>query len=163
MGRFTLRAGALALGLVLGVGHGPAAARAAGDEEDVRAAFTAFQAALKAGDSDKLWPLLDSASQAEAERVARTLKANYAKAKDKAKLEKTFGLTAAELAGLTGKVYLKSKRFLGKYGEVPGSKVDKVAVEGDKATVFYTEEDGDKEKLSLVRQGGKWKFILKVS
>src|SRR5262249_49483167 len=105
----------------------------------------------------------DSASQAEAERVARTLKANYAKAKDKAKLEKTFGLTAAELAGLTGKVYLKSKRFLGKYGEVPGSKVDKVAVEGDKATVFYTEEDGEKENLSLVRQGGKWKFPLKVS
>jgi hypothetical protein len=36
-------------------------------------------------------------------------------------------------------------------------------VDGDKATVFYTEEDGDKEKLSLVRQGGKWKFFLKVA
>jgi hypothetical protein len=163
MGRFTLRAGALALGLVLGVGQGPAAARDAGDEEDVRAAFTAFQAALKAGDRDKLWPLLDSASQADAEKVARNLKANYAKAKDKAKLEKTFGLTAEELKGLTGKIYLKSKRFRGKYGEVPGSKVDKVAVDGDKATVFYTEEDGDQEKLSLVRQGGKWKFSLKVA
>ena len=39
----------------------------------------------------------------------------------------------------------------------------KVMVDGDKATVFYEEEDGDKEKLELVRQDGKWKVIVKVA
>jgi hypothetical protein len=36
-----------------------------------------------------------------------------------------------------------------------------VSVDGNKATVDYTEADGDQEKLHLVRQDGKWKLSLK--
>jgi hypothetical protein len=143
----------------------PTAARADADEDAVREAFTAFQAAIKAGDPEKIWPLLDSTTQAAAERSAKILRENYGKAgdKEKAELEKTTGLSADELGKLAGKTYVKSKRFLAKHEEVPGSKITKVMVQGDKATVFYTEADGDKEKLPLVRQGGKWKLSVRVN
>ena len=134
------------------------------EEDNVRAAFTAFQAALKSGDGEKIWPLLDAKTQAAADKAATALKTNYGKAKpaDKTALEKAYGLSAAEIVGVTGKVYLKSKRFAGKYHEIPGSKFDKATVDGDKAIVNYTEEDGDKEKLSLVREDGKWKVSIRV-
>jgi hypothetical protein len=134
------------------------------EADDAKGAFTDFQAALKSGDPEKIWPLLDIKTQADADKAAATLKANYAKAKpaDKAVLEKAFGLKADEIKDVTGKVYLKSKRFLGKYHEIPGSKFDKATIDGDKATINYTEEDGDKEKLSLVKQDGKWKVSIRV-
>ena len=66
------------------------------------------------------------------------------------------------MSKITGKLYLKAKPFLGKYREVPGSKIDKVTVEGDKATVHYTEDDGDKETLPLVKQDGKWRLSVAV-
>jgi len=152
----------IASALLVGAAVSPACRGA--EEDDARAAFTAFQAALKAGDPEKIWPLLDTKTQGDADKAAAALKANYAKAKpaEKATLEKAFGLSAAEIKDVTGKVYLKSKRFLGKYHEIPGSKFDKATVEGDKATINYTEEDGDKEKLSLVRQDGKWKVSIRV-
>jgi hypothetical protein len=136
----------------------------AGEEDSVREAFTAFQNAVKAGDPDKIWATLDKGSRDSAEETAKTLKDAYenANAKDKARLEKQFGLTAAEMEKLTGKIYLKSKRFLGKYDEVPGSTIEKITVEGDKATVAYKEADGDKEKMALVKQDGKWKISVKV-
>jgi hypothetical protein len=128
----------------------------------VRARFAEVQAALKAGDADKLWPLLNEKSHADAERTARKVRAAYAEAnpEGKAKLEEAVGLRGAELAGLTGKGFLKSERFRGKYRDVPGSAVEKVALEGDNATVYYLEEDGDKEKMILVREGGAWKVWL---
>jgi hypothetical protein len=134
-------------------------------EDDVRATFATYQAALKSGDPEKIWPLLDSDTQAGADKAAKTFREQYEKANeaDKAKLEKSLGLKAEEMAKLTGKVYLKSKRFLGKYDEIPGSKLTKVTIKGDEATVDYTEEDGDKEKLQMVRQGGKWKVVVKIA
>jgi hypothetical protein len=160
--RSTVRAGALLLALSL-FAAAPGVARADA-EADVRAAFAALQAALKAGDAEKIWPLLDKDSQAAAERVAKGWKGRYndARPRDRLKLEKMFGLTAKEMAGLTGKLYVKSKRYLGVHDEIAPSKVTKVAVAGDKATVFYTEPDGDKVKLELVKQGGQWKVSLKA-
>ena len=148
--------------LLLGVAA-PTACRGA-EEEDAKAAFATFQAALKSGDPEKVWPLLDAKTQADVEKAAASLKTSHGKAKaaDKVALEKAFGLTSAEISALSGKVYLKSKRFLGKYHEIPGSKFDKATVDGDKATIAYTEEDGDKEKLSLVKQDGKWKVSVRV-
>jgi hypothetical protein len=136
----------------------------AADDDDVKAAFTAFQGALKAADQEKLWSALDTTAQADADNYAAKVHASYTKANDeeKAKLEKAFGLSADEMSKITGKLYLKSKPFLGKYREVPGSKIDKVIVEGDKATVHYIEEDGDKEKLQLVKQDGKWRLSVAV-
>jgi hypothetical protein len=59
-------------------------------------------------------------------------------------------------------LYLKTKRFLGRYDEVLDSKIDKVAVEGDQATLTYVEADGDRIQQPLVRQGGKWRLTVKV-
>jgi hypothetical protein len=105
---------------------------------------------------------LDSRSQAEAEQAAKSIQTAYAKAgaEEKAKQEEALGLTAGELSGLTGKGFLKTKRFPGKYRELPESTIEKVTVEGDNATVHYLEPDGDKEKLILVRQEGQWKVWL---
>jgi len=140
------------------------AAARADDELDVKTVFLAFQAALKVADHEKLWSLLDTKARAETDAYAKIVQATYGKSNDdeKAKLEKAFGLSADEMNKLTGKLYLKSKPFLKKYHEVPGSKVDKVTVEGDKAAVNYIEEDNDKEKLELVRQDGKWKLSIPV-
>ena len=132
------------------------------DEAAVREAFTAFQAALKVNDAATVWELLDSDSRADAERAAKALQAEYSKAspEDKAQREKELGLTAAELAALTGKGFVKSKRFIGKYDEVPDSKIKTVTVQGDKATVLYVEPDDDEVKLSAVRESGKWKLTV---
>jgi hypothetical protein len=149
----------LALG-ALAVAAGPG--RAADDEKALRDQFAAFQAALKARDGDKVLALLDADSKADAERAARKAAAAYAAADDagKKKMEEAFGLTGKELAAPTAVAFLKSKRFFGKYHEVPGSKIDSVVVKGDKAVINYVEEDGDKEKFNAVKQGGTWKLFV---
>jgi hypothetical protein len=135
---------------------------ASGEEGAVRETVAAVQAALKAGTADKLWQLLDKESRDDAERAAKAIQATYTKAdaKEKSELEQALGLPGGELAGLTGAEFLKTKRFHGKYGELADSKIDKVTPQGDKAVVAYTEPDGDKEKLNLVRQDGQWKVSL---
>ena len=132
------------------------------EEKPVRETVAGLQAALKASDAPTIWKLLDHDSQADAERAAKAVQAAYVKAdpKEKSEQEKALGLTADDLAGLTALGFLKSKRFHGKYDELAESKIDKVTVQGDKATVAYTEPDGDKEKLTLVRQDGQWKVSL---
>jgi hypothetical protein len=132
------------------------------EEPPVRETFAALQAALKDRDADKLWKLLDSESQADAERAAKAIQAAYTKADANEKLEqeKALGLPGAELAKLTATQFLKTKRFHGKYQELAESQVGKVTVQRDQATVAYTEPDGDKEKLSLARQDGQWKVSL---
>ena len=152
------------LGAVLGAMLLASPALARGDADDVKDTFTALQAGIKAADADKVWPLLDTSTQKAIEKAAAALAAEYDKAKPEGKeqLEKLFGLSAAEMGKLKAepKLFVKTKRFIGKWHEVPGSKVDKVTVSGDKATLNYTEEDGDKEKLEFVKQDGKWKAVL---
>jgi hypothetical protein len=147
---------------VLASGCSKTTQNAPGTEDPVRESFTALQDALRARDADKLWKLLDSESRAEAERVAKAVQAAYARADpaQKSEQEKSLGLPGAELAALTAAGFLKTKRFHGKYEELSESKIDKVTIQGDKATVAYTEPDGDKEKLSLVQQEGQWKVSL---
>jgi hypothetical protein len=132
----------------------------ADDKEDVTRTFKAFQAALKAKDAAKIYALLDNASQKAANTRALFIKAAYNKASaaQKAKWEKSLGLPGTELAKLTGQGFLKTKRFQAKYDEVPGSKIQKITVQEDRATVFYIEPDEDKEKLQLNREKGKWKI-----
>ena len=140
----------------------PAAQSSTEDQQAVRDTVVAFQAALKARDADKIWALLDSDGQADADRAAKTIREAYAKAsaEKKADQEKAFGLPGAELSELTGKGFLKTNRFHFTFREVPDSTIDKVTIGGDTATVAYTEADGDKEKLRLVRQDGKWKLSI---
>jgi hypothetical protein len=124
----------LAAGLA-GCGPGATTGRrgSAEDEAALRAAFAELQQAIKARDGEKLWGLLADKSQAEAKQ-----------------------------AGLTGAALLDHKDFRRKYGEVPESKLEMVLVPGADATLRYLEPDGDQEKLTAVRQDGKWKLLLKV-
>jgi hypothetical protein len=134
------------------------------DESNVRKTFEALQTALKNKDAEKIWSLLDSDSQADAEARAKTIRADYEKAdnKERKKLEDQLGLPGTELSSLKGKGFLKTKRFLGKYDEIPlsGTKITKIIVQAKKAEVKYDEPDGDHETLSLVRQEGQWKVVL---
>lgn len=143
----------------------PAALPTAGAEEEaVQKAFTALQEAMKAKDGEKLFALLDSDSQADAERAAQAIKDSYAKANpgEKGEKEKELGLSAAELGALDAKGFLKSKKFLGKWHEIPESRFEKASVQGEKATLNYAEDDGDHEKLSYVKQGGAWKLSISM-
>jgi hypothetical protein len=136
----------------------------AAPEDDVRDAFQALQKAIKAKDTDAIWGLLDKDSQSDANRAAKAVQAAFGKASDdkaKADFEKRYGLSAKELGDMNGKLFVKSNRFQGKYHELPGSKIDKITVKGEKAQVNYTEEDGDKEMLKLVRaKDGPWKAVM---
>ena len=40
------------------------------------------------------------------------------------------------------------------------ARIEKITVQGDRATVNYVEPDGDKEKLGLVKQDGRWKVSV---
>jgi hypothetical protein len=144
----------VALGVLLG-------SRATAGEDDIRQLFVQLQKAIKAHDADKIWDLIDDSSQTAATRSGKLVQAGYAKTSDKAGFEKRYGLTSTDLTAMTGKLFLKSKRFFdGKYDEVPGSKLLTVTVKGDTAKLTYLEEDGDKEKFSLVREKGRWKFVV---
>jgi hypothetical protein len=131
-------------------------------EDEVKDAFIALQGAIKAKDPAKIWALLDSDTQSDADKAAKKVKSAYKKANDKQKAdqEKNLGLTPDELAKLDGQLLLKTKRFLGKYDEVVDSKITSIAVKGDTAVLNYVEADGDKEKFNYTRQGGKWKVAM---
>jgi hypothetical protein len=150
------------MGLALGCQNNPQTAPSNKGEDQAREAFTDFQVALKARDADKLWALLDTQSQEDAERVAKVIKEAYTKsgAEEKAHQEEALGLTDTELSSLSGRGFLKTKRFQGKYEELRDSKIDKITVQGDTATVMYIEPDGDRERLTLVRQDGRWKLTV---
>jgi hypothetical protein len=131
-------------------------------EDDIKQAFGQLQGAIKAKAAPKIWGLLDSFTQADAEKIAGRVKAVYKKANEKAKaeLETNLGLTADEFAKLDGMMLLKTKRFLGKYDEIPDSKITGITVQGDSATLNYLEPDGDKEKLAYIREDGKWMVAM---
>ena len=126
--------------LVVGSGCTPTPPPAEGKEEKpVREASAAFQDALKAHDGDKLWDLIDADSRAGAER-------------------------AAKAKNLSAKDFLKSDHFCGQKAldEVQEGKIEKVSVQGEKATVTFVAPDGDHEKLKLVREGSQWKVSAPV-
>lgn len=140
----------------------PSPASSPDEEKAVREKFAELQSAIQGRDSEKLWALLEKRSQADAERTAQEVRANYEKAspQEKSAQEKTLGLTSAELAGLTGKGFLKTNAFHKKYHELPEGKIERVVLGKDGATVHFLEPDGDKEKVIFVRQDGEWKVWL---
>lgn len=141
---------------------GKTGAAESSDAQEGRRAFEALQAALKAKDGEAVWALLDEDSRADAERSAKAIRDSYEKAAagERAELAKQLGLAGADLAKLQGVGFLKTSRFLGTYDEIPTSTVEKVTVQGERATVAYLEPDGDREKVTLVRQGGAWRAAL---
>jgi hypothetical protein len=131
-------------------------------EDEVKDAFGKLQAAIKGKDAAKIWDLLDSTTQADADRSAKLVKNAYKKADDKlkAKQVEALGLKAEEIPNLDGKGLLKTKPFFAKYHEIADSKITGISVQGDSATLNYLEPDGDKEKLNYSKQGGMWKAAL---
>jgi hypothetical protein len=130
----------------------------------VRERFAEVQAAIKAKDADKLWGLLSGKSRADAEKEAKAVRAAYEKAdaEGKAKQEKELGLPGAELATLTGVGFLKTKTFRDKRDEVADGIVTRVTAQGDSATVYFDEPDGDHEKLVFLREDGQWKAWMTI-
>ncbi len=140
---------------------GPAARQSGGGDDavTVKATFLEIQKAHTGRDAEKLWSLIDSDSQTDAERAAKAWREKYATA-EADKVQKDVGVSAADLAKLTGKEFLKTAPFRDKHDELADSKMGDARVEGDQATVNYVEPDGDKEKLKLTRQAGQWKANL---
>ncbi len=134
------------------------------DEAAVRERFAELQSAIKKQDAEKIWEMLDAKSKADAERVVKEIISAYEKAdpKEKTELEDALGLKADGMAALTAPGYLKTKRFQKKYDELPDSKIEKVVVRTDGATLHYLEPDGDKEKLIFLRQGNSYQALLAI-
>jgi hypothetical protein len=155
-------AGFLLMVFAAGCTAHPPAGPSADEEGAVRAQFLALQAAIEKNDAEKIWVMLDAKSQADAERAAKEIQANHAKAgaEEKARQQEMLGLSGPDMAGLTGIGLLKTKRFQRKYGELPESKIEKIVIEGDNATVRYVEPDDDHEKLIFIRRDGLWKAWL---
>ena len=152
----------LCMAVALGCSSKPSNPPAADEESAVREKFAELQSAIERRDAEKLWALLDARSRADAERVAKDIQTAYNRAgtEEKTKQEEALGLNGTELAELNGKGFLKTKRFQKKFHEVPEGKIDKLVIQGESATVYYLEPDGDKEKAILVRQDGQWKVWL---
>ena len=154
----------LCMAVVLGCSSKPSdrPVTGTGEEDAVRKKFAELQSAIKSHDAEKLWALLDVRSRADAERVAKNIQTAYSQAgaEEKTKQEEALGLSGTELAKLDGKGFLKIKRFQKKYHDVPGCKIDKVDIQGENATVYFLDEEGDKEKAIFLRQDGQWKAWL---
>jgi hypothetical protein len=134
------------------------------EEPQVRARFAQFQKALKERDAAQLWAMLAKQTQTDGERAARTLHAEYDKADDatKGRMQKELGLSAADLAQLTGRDLVRTKIFDKRYEEPRDGKFERAIVQGDQATVYFRDEEGDEEKLILLREEGQWKLWLKI-
>jgi hypothetical protein len=166
------RPGLLVLALIAGCSSKPAGpaptAATAGPSEDesaqVRRRFAELEAAIKAHDAGRIWDLLCTRSQSDAERIARAARDAYAKAgpDEKTQQAQAFGLSDQQLTELTGKDVINGKRFRKKFDDLPGSKVEGVSVEKESATIRYTDTEGDHEKLIFLRQGGAWKAWLTI-
>ena len=145
---------ALIVGCVALAGDGP--------EATVRAQFAHLQAAIKAGSGEKLLALLNDKSRADVDREVKAIQTAHAKPNLKAKVEELVGLKDAAVTGLKATDLPKLKHFHKKYHELPESKIEKVVISGENATVHYIEPDDDHEKILFTRQGGEWKIWLAI-
>jgi hypothetical protein len=103
------------------------------DEKALGETFAALQRAVEKQDADQVLALFDQESRDKLERAA---KADSKSARD----------------------FLKDDLLpRHPYDEYPDGKLTRVAVQGDTATAEVTEPDGDKYRLTFVREGGRWK------
>jgi hypothetical protein len=152
--------------LALAVGGRNISAAGGAEETEVRERFKQLQNAILAKDPPRIWSMISSKTQDAASKVAKGIQQKYAKADaaGKDKLEKAVGLSKDSLAKMAGPDYFKTLYAIEKYGELadPKTKIEKVVVKGDKATVHYIEPDNDKVTLVFVRQDKEWKAELKI-
>jgi hypothetical protein len=135
-------------------------------ETDVRARFKQLQDAINAKDSAKVWAMSTTKTQEAATKVAKGIQDKFAKANDagKDKLAKIVGLPKDAVAKMTGQDYFKTPAFNEKFSELadPKTKIEKVVLKGDKATVHFIEPDNDKVTIDFVVQDKEWKAEIKV-
>jgi hypothetical protein len=157
--RMTINSACCVLVLALLVGCSKTGTTDKGVEAPVRQVFEEFGTALKTKDAAKMWALLDPDTQAEATKMAQEIQEHYVKAskEQQAEWDTNLGLTSAEVSGMTGQGIVRTKRFLGKYEEIPESKIQNVVIKGEVANVHYLEPDGDKAILVVKHKEGKWK------
>jgi hypothetical protein len=158
--------GLLLLVLLAGCPSTPSesAKKNADPEAAIRQVFADFQGGLKAHDGAKLWDVLAEDSRQDADRKAKEIKSDFAKADEQqqAELAKKFALTAGDLRNIDGKGYLKTQQFFGLYHEVPDSNLKSVSVSGEKASLKFIEEDGDEVTMKLQQEQGHWKLIVEM-
>jgi hypothetical protein len=151
-----------------------------GDEEaKVKSQFEKLKQALEKRDAEKIWALLDDKSQEDAEKAAKHIREEFAKADDKGKkeLEKKYTFTGTDkepgdklgdlkLAELTGKTVLRTKQFHDKYDPMEDAEIEgKIDIQKDRATIPWKSKEGDKgnpgtNPLILRKQKGEWKAHL---
>jgi hypothetical protein len=133
-------------------------------ENEIKDQWKELQTAIKGKDAAKIWPLASIKTQEAAEKIGKGIQEKYAKLDDagKDKLAKAVGLPKDVLAKMSGQDYFKTAAFYEKYGEIDDSKIDKIVVKGDKATLHYEESDKDKRTLNFVLQDKKWRIDFQV-
>lgn len=132
------------------------------EEREVFALFSEFRSGLKAKDPEKLWECLDKPSRAQAEQAARSLAAGYYHADPSARAEResSHGLSGDEILKLTGKQFLKSKRFEEKYAAVAASRIDRAHFQRDRGFIAFHLLDKGRDKLGLRQEDGAWKLTV---
>ena len=164
MGRYKRQLQYLLLTALLGaIGCAKTPEAAPVDEEPaVRARFEELQKALKERDPERLNRLLAIESQANAHFVAHTLRSAFARADEKTleRYRKELGISLEDMTRFNGPMFLKTRPFLAEYARLSDAMLERVSIQGENATVSCRNEEGELEKLFLIRQDGEWKFQL---
>lgn len=125
---------------------------------------------LLKGETEKLWDILAAVSHEEAAKKAKAFRADFATLdKEKqAELAQQMGATATEIRDkLSGYGYLRlvRDRLYENYWMVAAAPIDHIKLEAaDEATVYYTQDDSEQEKKSIVfiLEEGQWKAVLRI-
>jgi hypothetical protein len=138
--------------------------RETADQEEVRRAFAGLQAALESGDMETLWDQLDQSFHQAAEREATEMRAAYAKAspRERGALAKDLQLEGDELAQVTGKWLLRTRKFRELNGRILEATILSIELNGDWATIWYRGDDGEEQQVVVHREDGRWKATLLV-
>ncbi len=162
--------------LVLIVLTGCSAGKKKKSDEAIRAelaeSFAKLQEAIsetRTGEVDKLLTILDSESMEVAGKKSRRFGEDFAKksADEQAEMAEKFGVSVEQLKKkMTGRDYLRlaSKEIYNRYWMVCGAPIERVAGSGSEATVYYTQDDAERDQKSIVfvREDGRWKAQLKI-
>lgn len=126
-------------------------------------------AEMRDGHTEKLWIVLANESLADSDKRAKAFRAEFAKLdkEEQAEQAQQWGATAEQIRDkLNGQGYLGivHAEIYKRYWLMVGAPVDDVTIKGDEATVYYTPDDTDRDKKSVVfiREDGDWKAVLYI-
>ena len=139
---------------------------------EVAESFTKLKEAIadmREGHTEKLWMILAEESLAEADKRAKSFRAEFAKLDKEEQQEQArqWGATADQIRErLNGQGYLgiRHEEIYKRYWMMVGAPVEDITPKGDEATVYYSPDDSDRDKKSVtfVREDGEWKVVLHV-